>query len=60
MVGCWHLLRTHDEPLPGLITGTGLEDGVIAIPLCPWLVELAVAVLCCGLACFVACHEWVP
>ena len=26
--GCWHLLRTHDEPLPGLITGTGLEDGL--------------------------------
>eukprot|EP01048_Picozoa_sp_COSAG05_P012340 COSAG05_NODE_1226_length_5453_cov_6.202279_3_plen_219_part_00 len=28
MEGCWHLLRTHDEPLPGLITGTGLEDGL--------------------------------
>ena len=26
--GCWHLLRTHDEQLPGLITGTGLEDGL--------------------------------
>jgi hypothetical protein len=26
--GCWHLMRTHDEPLPGLITGTGLEDGL--------------------------------
>ena len=26
--GCWHLLRTHDEGLPGLITGTGLEDGL--------------------------------
>lgn len=26
--GCWHLLRTHNEPQPGLITGTGLEDGL--------------------------------
>jgi hypothetical protein len=26
--GCWHLLRTHDEALPGLITGTGLEGGL--------------------------------
>ena len=26
--GCWHLLRTSKEQLPGLISGTGLEDGL--------------------------------
>jgi hypothetical protein len=26
--GCWHLLRRHDEALPGLIIGTGLEGGL--------------------------------
>lgn len=26
--GCWHLLRDTQEQLPGLITGTGLEDGL--------------------------------
>ena len=24
--GCWSLLRTHDEELPGQVLGTGLED----------------------------------
>ena len=24
--GCWHLLRTHNETLPGQVLGTGLED----------------------------------
>lgn len=24
--GCWSLLRTYDEPLPGQVLGTGLED----------------------------------
>jgi hypothetical protein len=24
--GCWHLYRSHDEPWPGLIVGTGFED----------------------------------
>ena len=32
--GCWHLLRTHDEQLPGLITGTGLEVRMHKAALC--------------------------
>ena len=26
--GCWSLLRSHDEELPGMIVGTGLEGGL--------------------------------
>jgi hypothetical protein len=26
--GCWHLLRNHQEQLPGMIVGTGLEGGL--------------------------------
>merc|ERR1712226_1363720 len=24
--GCWHMQRTHEEPLPAMVIGTGFED----------------------------------